>query len=376
MKVLHLIDSGGLYGAEKMLLTLVKEQINQGLEPMILSAGEPGIDEKAIEAEARRLRLPVAPWRMRSGLNLLAALKIQKFARENGYQLLHSHGYKFNIMMGLFPLAVRRLPLVSTLHGYVHAPRFSKMWLYELLDRIAVYGTQAVVLVGNAMKQELPAGIRSSARLRVISNGLDAGQLRASAQEPLTPDLDAFARRHQFLLVAVGRLSREKNFDSLIEAFASFRRQQSGGGLVIVGEGHLRPNLEALIERHGLEDAILLPGYCSQVPALLARSDLLVMPSLTEGLPITLLEAMAVGLPVMVSGVGEMPDVLGQGQGGRILTDVSPEVIANELESFFSAQVSPSENVAWARQRIEQHYSASATTAKYLQLYRELGLQQ
>ena len=70
MKVLHLIDSGGLYGAEKMLLSLVQEQVSQGLEPMILSAGEPGIDVKPIETEAKRKGLPLTPWRMSPGLNL------------------------------------------------------------------------------------------------------------------------------------------------------------------------------------------------------------------------------------------------------------------------------------------------------------------
>lgn len=76
MKVLHLIDSGGLYGAEKMLLALVKAQLDQGLEPMILSAGEPNIEEKPLEAEAKRLGLPIISWRMTPELTLS---KVGKF---------------------------------------------------------------------------------------------------------------------------------------------------------------------------------------------------------------------------------------------------------------------------------------------------------
>ncbi|TDT39472.1 glycosyltransferase involved in cell wall biosynthesis [Halospina denitrificans] len=373
MKVLHLIDSGGLYGAENMLLALVREQVKQGLDPMILSAGDLEIDEKPIEAEAHRLRLPITPWRMKPGLNLREARKIQKWAREKGYQVLHSHGYKFNILMGLFPRTVRQLSLVSTLHGYVHAPRFSKMWLYELLDRIAIFNTQSVVLVGKAMRKELPAGIKKLSKLRVIPNGIDIEQLRVRTADSLCPAIEAFSRCHTPLLLGVGRLSPEKNFESLIEAFATFRRRGSEAGLIIVGEGRLRPNLEALVERHGLESAVLLPGYSSQVPALLARSDLLLMPSLTEGLPITLLEGMAVGVPVMVSEVGEMPGVLGLGQGGSILSDVTPDAIARELESFFS-NVVPAQQVSWACQQIEQDYSAPAMAEKYRQLYSEFSI--
>jgi len=76
VKVLHLIDSGGLYGAEKMLLGLVSEQLKLGLYPLILSAGAPGIEEKALEAEARRLGLPLKLWRMKPGFNLKESLTI------------------------------------------------------------------------------------------------------------------------------------------------------------------------------------------------------------------------------------------------------------------------------------------------------------
>ena len=155
MKVLHLIDSGGLYGAEKMLLSLVQEQVSQGLEPMILSAGEPGIDVKPIETEAKRKGLPLTPWRMSPGLNLKESWKILKWAQKNNYDLLHSHGFKFNVLLGMYPESLRHIPMVVTLHGYVHAPRYSKMWLYESLDRFAIRRMRGVVLVGEAMKKEL-----------------------------------------------------------------------------------------------------------------------------------------------------------------------------------------------------------------------------
>ena len=130
LKVLHLIDSGGLYGAEKMLLSLVKEQLKTGLEPMILSAGELDVIEKPIEAEAKRLGLPVIPWRMKPGLNLKESFKILRWAKKNRYDLLHSHGFKFNVLLGIYPERVRKIPMIATLHGYVYAPRFSKLWFY------------------------------------------------------------------------------------------------------------------------------------------------------------------------------------------------------------------------------------------------------
>ena len=147
IKVLHLIDSGGLYGAEKMLLALVSEQIKHGIEPMIFSVGEPGIGPKPLEVEASRSGLPVTPWRMKPGFNLMEALKIMRWATDHDYSLLHSHGYKFDILFGLLPIKIRGLPIISTVHGYVKAKFPRKIWFYELLDRIALRSVDHVIFV-------------------------------------------------------------------------------------------------------------------------------------------------------------------------------------------------------------------------------------
>ncbi|MDX5429536.1 MAG: hypothetical protein LPK45_00665, partial [Bacteroidota bacterium] len=98
MKILHLIDSGGLYGAEKVLLNLAIEQKRQGMEPVMLSAGLPNIEDKAIEIEARKVGIEVVAWRMKAGLNIREGLRIIEWACSNGVKVLHSHGYKFNII--------------------------------------------------------------------------------------------------------------------------------------------------------------------------------------------------------------------------------------------------------------------------------------
>lgn len=110
MKILHLIDSGGLYGAERMLLTLVGEQVARGLSPLILSVGESAADDKPLEVEARRLGLPVKAWRMAPGFNLRESWSIIRWARREQYQLMHSHGYKFNVLMGIWPEAFEKFP--------------------------------------------------------------------------------------------------------------------------------------------------------------------------------------------------------------------------------------------------------------------------
>jgi len=368
LKVLHLIDSGGLYGAEKMLLGLAREQLKQGLEPMILSAGEPQVGEKAIETEAKKSGLPVFQWRMKPGLNLKESWKIRHWARANNYELLHSHGFKFNVLLGMIPETVRGIPIVATLHGYVHAPRFSKMWLYESLDRFAIRRMRGAVLVGEAMNKELP-GMRSSAHTVVIPNGLDISELLESSVASMQEPFKSFFENHEVVVLGVGRLSREKGFDRLISAFSEFRKGFPKSGLVIVGDGRLREQLEALVDELGVKDDVLMPGYCSKVPAMLKHSKVLVMPSLTEGLPITLLEAMSLKTPVVASAVGEIPKVLGDGQGGILLSDVGPATISKAIEKSVTDIELSSRKAEWGYGEVSKNYSSEAMADKYLAFY-------
>lgn len=369
MKVLHLIDSGGLYGAEKMLLGLAREQLKQGLEPMILSAGEPQVGEKAIETEAKKSGLPVFQWRMKPGLNLKESWKIRHWARANNYELLHSHGFKFNVLLGMIPETARGIPIVATLHGYVHAPRFSKMWLYESLDRFAIRRMNGVALVGEAMKKEFP-GKLSSGHTVVIPNGLDISEVQELSSAPLDEPFKSFIDTHEPVILGVGRLSREKGFDRLISAFSEFRKSFPNSGLVIVGEGKYRQQFEVLVNELCVKDDVLMPGYCSTVPALLRHSKVLVMPSLTEGLPITLLEAVSLKTPVVASAVGEIPKVLGEGQGGILLSDVGPATISKAIEKSVTDIELSNRKAEWGYGEVSKNYSSEAMADKYLAFYK------
>ncbi|QCF26294.1 glycosyltransferase [Hydrocarboniclastica marina] len=369
MKVLHLIDSGGLYGAEKVLLALVKEQQRQGLEPMILSAGSPDIAEKAIEAEAVRLGLPVKPWRMRPGLNMGETRKILDWAKAQGFTLLHSHGYKFNILLALQRRNTKGFATITTLHGYVHARRYSKMWVYELLDRWAIRTFDAVVLVGEAMKSEIGGSKRLQRTARVILNGLDVEGLQKKAETPLDARLLAFCQKHTPLIVGVGRLSREKGFDILLEAFPELKRHYPEAGLLIVGEGNQRLILEGLVESLGIEECVLMPGFTDTIPSLLRCAAVLAMPSRTEGLPVTLLEAMSIGTPIVASAVGAIPQTLSQGKGGRVIEEVTAGTLSDELQVVLSDETGAQARANWAKEEVAGNFSATAMADQYQVVY-------
>ncbi|ERS81475.1 hypothetical protein Q672_09195 [Marinobacter sp. EVN1] len=371
MKVLHLIDSGGLYGAEKMLLALVKAQLDQGLDPMILSAGDPDIEEKPLEAEAKRQGLPVIAWRMKPGLNLVQSRKILKWARANGYQLLHSHGFKFNVLLGCYPRFIRGIPMVATLHGYVHAPRFTKLWVYELLDRLAISLMQRVVLVGDAMSAELPSRLALSEKVCTIRNGLPIDEVVKRSESELPEDFQQFFRQHKAVILGVGRLSREKGFDHLIMAFREIQAKNPNVGLMIVGEGNKRPELEALVNKYDLGKHVGMPGYFDNIPALMAKSSVLAISSLTEGLPITLLEALAVRLPIVSTSVGEISFVLGDGAYGVLVSEGSTDGVIAGIEEIIKDPEAANYRAEEGFKMLCDNFSASAMTGQYLNIYEQ-----
>tara|TARA_B100000749_G_C18442138_1_gene472696 strand:- start:1636 stop:2790 length:1155 start_codon:yes stop_codon:yes gene_type:complete len=368
LKVLHLIDSGGLYGAEKVVLNLMEEQIKMGDSPMLLSAGAHEDGEKAIELEARRRNLPVTPWRMKPGLNLRESARIARWAKSNDYRIIHSHGYKFNILMGAQKLAGLSIPLVTTLHGYVNAPRFSKLWVYEKMDGFFLRLTDRVCLVAPHML-DLPMVRRlPENKIAVIENGLP--ELPPGEQEAnLEPELKQFLEGNTFNLLAVGRLSPEKNFSALLRAMAREPLNKMRLGLCIVGEGGRRSELEELRTNLGLESKVRLLGYRNDVPGLMKQFDLLVIPSLTEGLPITLLEAMRAGLAVLSTAVGGIPQVLEQGRAGILVQTNSDNQLFEGIKRAVNDRHNVLVNSRAGIRAFEARYTAVAMAKKYRSAY-------
>lgn len=134
-------------------------------------------------------------------------------------------------------------------------------------------------------------------------------------------------------IVAMGRLAEQKGFDILLEAFALLRERQAEWRVAILGEGALRGELEALRDRLGLGDRVLLPGRVSNPEALLRRADLFVLPSRFEGFPMALCEAMACGLPVVAADCPTGPrEILRDGVDGVLVPPENPELLASALE--------------------------------------------
>lgn len=371
MKILHVIDSGGLYGAETMLLHLMTEQLSMGLFPILASIGAPDEKEKPLEMEARQRGLAVVSFRMRSGPNWVGALTILRYARQEKIDVLHSHGYKGNILFGPLPQFIRDLPMVTTLHGWTSLGGFCRMRLYELAECISFHFVDCIVLVNEAMRTSPPLKNLPSEKLAVVENGIPLETNKKGSR--LCTKLVEFTRK-RFTFLAIGRLSPEKGFDILLEALTLVTATGIDVQLVIFGEGEERSQLEEKIHSLQLENRVLLPGFLAEVKDYLPLFDAFVLPSLTEGLPMVLLEAMAAGIPIVASRVGGIPKALDEGRGGILVSASDSDNLHRAMLSICTDISAARERAVWASRCVRERYNSRTMAKKYSQIYEGLLL--
>jgi glycosyltransferase involved in cell wall biosynthesis len=298
--------------------------------------------------------------------------------RELAPDVLHSHGYKANILLGPTPRRWRG-PMLATLHGWTSTRRFSRMWLYEQLDQWALRHLDAVVVVARHML-DLPAlrGVNASRRW-VIENGIPPlaarlDDLNNRGAPPLPRPLVEFTARKP-TLIAIGRLSPEKGFTLLVEAFAQARAQSSAAHqLLIVGEGQQRKLLAHRVATLGLSDAVRLAGYVEGADRLLQHAAGFVVSSLTEGLPLVLLEAMQWRVPILATSVGGIPELLNKERRGRLAAPNDLGALSQGLRGMMSPDAGAFEQgVAAAHAAVSQHYTSARMADQYLSAYAEIA---
>lgn len=215
------------------------------------------------------------------------------------------------------------------------------------------------------------------AKVVCIPNGIDIGRYAGVAGwHELRPLLGAFAPPEALVMVNVGRLDPVKDQAGLIAAFKLLRDSSPARAarlrLVVVGEGAYRNDLETQITRLGLQDQVRLLGDRKDVPEILAECDVFALSSVAEGIPLTLLEAMAAGLPVVATRVGGVDEVVVDGVTGTLVEPSNPAALAQALRGYVEDESLRRQHGEAGRERVEQHFSLHAMLAGYTSLYDEV----
>jgi len=359
-----------MYGAETVILSLLEEQQKQNFHPKLLSIGDDGVSEKAIEIESRKKNLDVIALRFKNGFNIHGTRQILSTVHTVKSNIIHSHGYKGDILLGLYPRQLRKIPMLSTLHGWTSTRLFSKIRLYEYVATLSLTRIDRVVVVSRIMRDHPRLKLFGIEAIH-IPNGIPTLDFNELHFPILYPELDD-AIKKKFKILAVGRLSPEKGFEMLIQALPRLNSRGIDCCLVIVGEGDEKHRLTQIAEEEGVADRVHMIGYVPDAYKMMPSFDVFALPSYTEGLPITVLEAMQAGVPIIATTVGEVPEVLAHGGCGYLIPPGNSAALSEALEIIYRHQTDAHEKANAARQRVFSEYSVEQMTDKYMHEYERL----
>ena len=370
MRILHLIDSYGLYGAEKVALDLVRHQTQQGWSSQLGSIRRPSETERPFERAARDQGVEIVRFPMARGANLFGGMRVMNFAREHHVDLIHSHSYKGNIVVGLLPRNLRAAPLLMTLHGW-RPPRTTVARCIQRLETTAIYRADHVVAVHQTLVTDPRLTALPRSRLNVIRNGIPA-----SPAEPV--DRKVAQRINsiitgKFAVAAVGRLSAEKGFDLLLKSVANLRDRDVDCKLVIFGDGEERSDLEKRTTDLQLQSHVHFFGYVVGASNYLNSFDCLAIPSRAEGCPLVALEGMRAGVPVVASKAGGLPGILKNGRCGRLVAIGDSDGLADALFDVHENFESTKSHVLTATRNVSSSYQAQEMSRSYAELYMQIS---
>jgi L-malate glycosyltransferase len=309
----------------------------------------------------------------RAGLDWKCPWRLARLLRRERVDLVHAHQYT----PFFYALAARRLyrrpPLLFTEHGRHHPdyPRRKRM----LANRLLLEARDRVIGVGQAVRQALVhnEGIPDH-RVGVIYNGVNLAPFSNSR-----PDRSAVRREigvgaDDLVLLQVARLDYLKDHATALRTLAQLRPQRPNARLILVGEGEERNAIEELIQKLDLSANVRLLGLRSDVDRLLAAADVFLLTSISEGIPLTLIEAMAAGVPVVSTNVGGVPEVIEDTQTGLLAPAGDDAALAGNVLRLISSLEWRSEIVRRARQRANQIFSEEQMHQAYRKLYQEMLL--
>lgn len=344
VNIVHVIHSGGFYGAERMLMDHCLHVPGRH-RVVFLGGGGAAVLQRFRQAGIEALSC--------AGLG---ALYKELRARPG---VLNAHNFRAQLFSWLCVQRLR-LPLLLTQHGFTPRSRKQRFYTWTGLRLARCPGVARVACVSRGIADLHRAAGVAEASLEVIPNGLPPAPVAARAE--VTP-----------LLGYVGRLSAEKGPDQFLDAVLPLCRQRPSLQAILIGDGSMDDELRERVIAAGVGQQVHFAGYQSDVADWLARLSVLVISSRTEGTPMVLLEAMRAGTPVAAFAVGGIPDVVVDGEHGLLASPGDSAALAGCLSRLLDEPGLASRLAAAARVRQAQDHDLKRLGLRWATLYHQVA---
>lgn len=371
MRIVHLIQSAPrVYGAERCALLELRALRQRGLDAQALVLHETRMGEAAgaLEQALREAGVPVTRVESTSPVSARLLLHLVRALGRLQPHLLHSHGLKTDVL-GFLVSRVLRLPLLVEVHGWLRPEEDRRVRFYEALDRQVLRRCEAALALSRDYESELSRlGVR---RLHLLPSGIDVEGLRA---QPVRRNLRRELAIPEGARVAgmVARLSPEKGHRDFLFALAEARQRLPSLYSLVIGDGPLLGALQAEAEQLGLDGHVRFVGYQEDVADAYRALDVVVSCSRHEGLPLCLIEAMALERPVVAMATGGCADIVQHGETGLLVPRGDRAALAEALVEL-AADPDRCRRLGQAGlARARQHYSVEAWAQRAESVYRSL----
>jgi glycosyltransferase involved in cell wall biosynthesis len=311
------------------------------------------------------------------GPSLTAFLALRSLLRKGSFDILHCHGARaaFYGRLACASLGCGRPRTVYSIHGFA-APHYNlpRRTLLLAMERVLTPVTDAVICVSAAERNGfLTAGFGPPERLHLVRYGIDVARFRDVVVQRVEQRAALGVPVDCRLVTTICRLYRPRDFETLLHSFAVVRERIRDAHLLIVGDGPYRPRIESLISQLSLVPHVTLAGFRRDIPHILAVSDIFVLATdLWEGLPLTILEAMASGLPIVASDVGGIREEIIHQQTGIVVPPKNPPVLSRSLLELLSDGERARMMGERGRKRVDEYFTPERMGRETMAVYEGL----
>ncbi len=364
IKVLQLLVSMPVGGAENMVMALATCLDPREFQVTVVCIGAAG----PMAEELTRSGYPVISLGLdiKYASKFLIICRLRSLFRELRPDILQTHLYHPNLYGRLASLGLGLKGVVATVHNLYKRVKLHRCLLNCLLAQVSDY----VVLFSPQVRQDVQRYDRIPAsRIRLVSPGVPMRDLRV--KESRAEAMERLGIKG-FCLGTVSRLEEQKGHEYLLRAIELIRPEIRDLTLLIVGDGQERASLERLVRDLGLDETVRFLGTRRDVPLILRGLDLYVQPSLWEGIPLTLLEAMGAGVPAISTRVGRAPEVIQDGENGRLVPPGNAGALA---AAILEAYRHPEWRQQWkekGERTIREKYSLDQMLSQFADIYLKL----
>jgi glycosyltransferase involved in cell wall biosynthesis len=364
INILHIYQNSKIGGVQQQLLSLLKAYNRERFNPIFCCLGpkqEMGKEIEGIGIEfisLNKLRYN----RFSPGI----VLELHRLMKIKQIHVVRTHRYRSNLYGRLAAFSSGVPVIIASVHDNY---RTDKRPNRRIMNRILSKITDKIVAVSEDVKEDIIRYDRiDPSKLQVIPNGIDV--------ERFNPEKNTSNIRKEFPLEEddivigfIGRIVPAKGLEYLLNALPYLKEEFKSIKLLIIGEGSLVEKLKEKAKKNNIFDNILFTGVRRDIPEILASIDIFVMPSTAEGLPNSLLEAMAMGKPVVATEVGGIPELIKNGRSGLLVPPRNPEALATAIKDLITNDQLAAKMGQAARNFVLNNYSIVEIAQKWQTLY-------